>query len=316
MLPLVGVLTHFISYAYAILALQVQLSQNPWGYGGGAPQQLITNYLGILEKFFRFDLGMMPGGTVSIFNAISQACVNSLGLLLLAIALSLVIGLSLGFAAVKVNPTSIASWLAPVSTIGLATPGFFIGTLFIVANIYYLLMFGKNAIQPLPLSGFGWDEHLILPVIALSIRPAAHIAQTLATLLTGEFHKQYIVASRSIGNTWNRIRKKHALRNVLAPVIISISSAFRFLVAELILVEWVFIWPGLGRLLALTLIPPNTSSIGGFGSQPIYFLYPELLASVITIFAITFFVIDSISSGLSLWVDPRVRKGTEREFHG
>jgi peptide/nickel transport system permease protein len=76
-----------------------------------------------------------------------------------------------------------------------------------------------------------------------------------AGLLAEEFGKQYVTTARSVGYTWRQIRQRNAMRNILAAVILTVASSVRLLVGELIVVEWLFRWPGLGSLLAYTLIP-------------------------------------------------------------
>ncbi len=315
-LPVILFAVHFLSFGYAHFALQVQRSLNPWDSSASLSFDIISLYSQYLQSVFSLASSSMPGGTVSISSAVFQALINSLVLFLLAAVLSTALGLLLGLSSVKTEPPSVSRWLTPISTLGLAAPGFFIAALFIAATVYYLLVAGPSARSPLPLSGFGWDEHLVLPLLALIIRPTAQIAQSSAVLLSGELSKQYVVAARSIGNTWSSIRRKHALRNVLAPIVTGISSSFRYLIAELILVEYIFSWPGLGRLLSLTLIPPATATLQGFGSPAVYFLHPELLAAVMTVFALFFFILDTLSTGIARWVDPRIRSREQQVFNG
>jgi peptide/nickel transport system permease protein len=256
----------------------------------------------------RLDFGTMPvGAGASVAGAVSKASGASLGLLALAFAFSLLAGLLVGLRAVHVEPARVSRWLMPISTIGLATPSFFIGALFVVASVYYVLWRGADAKAPLPLQGFGWDLHLVLPTLVLMLRPAVLIAQVTSGLLSGEINRQYVVAARSRGNSWARIRWRHALRNVLAPVILTIAGSLRWLVGELILVEWLFGWPGLGRLLALALLPPNVASPGALSGHTVYFLHPELIAALLTVFALVFVVIDTLASALVRLVDPRLR---------
>jgi ABC-type dipeptide/oligopeptide/nickel transport system permease component len=72
--------------------------------------------------------------------------------------------------------------------------------------------------------------------------------------MVGELGKQYIIAARSFGHTWHDIRLRQAMRNIIATVILTIAKTFRILVGELVVVEWLFNWPGLGRMLASTLV--------------------------------------------------------------
>lgn len=92
--------------------------------------------------------------------------------------------------------------------------------------------------------------------------------------------------------------------NVLAPIILTIAGSFRLLVGELIVVEWLFNWPGLGNLLASALVPGTLSS--SLGSTPL-FLSPPVVAAVVTIFAAMFLIVDLIASVAVRIVDPRLR---------
>ena len=85
---------------------------------------------------------------------------------------------------------------------------------------------------------------------------------------------------------------------------LTIAASARLLTAELIVVEWLFNWPGIGRLLASTLVPSGGSGPGG---ATIYFLYPHLMAALVTLLAALFLITDLIASILVRVFDPRVR---------
>jgi ABC-type dipeptide/oligopeptide/nickel transport system permease component len=89
--------------------------------------------------------------------------------------------------------------------------------------------------------------------------------------------------------------------------VLTTAGSFRLLTGELILVEWLFDWPGLGRLLALTLIPPRLAQTGGPGDQSLYFLHPPLLAALLMAFALLFLLADATASLLARAADPRQR---------
>jgi ABC-type dipeptide/oligopeptide/nickel transport system permease component len=77
----------------------------------------------------------------------------------------------------------------------------------------------------------------------------------------------------------------------------------RMLVADLILVEWLFSWPGLGRMLAYVLIPAQITNEAG---SPL-FLDPPLMAGVMTVLAALFLFADFIASAVVRVIDPRLR---------
>lgn len=313
-IPFALLAINFFGYAFAHITYQIQQSQTIYGSSLNELVPLWPAYNDYIQNALRGNFGMMPSGvSQSIIDALKQASVASLGLLLVAFSLSVVMGLSLGLAAVRMTSTRPAGWLTVVVTIGLAMPSFYIGTLLV--SLILMSILGKDADPLLPTAGFGWDQHLVLPVLALVIRPTMQIAQVSGGLLSGELHKRYVVAARSFGHTWRAIRWDKALRNVLAPIFLAIASSFRLMVAELLLVEWLFNWPGLGRLLVQVLVPPRVSSIGGLIDQTVFFLNPPLVAALLVVFALLFLLADTLASGLARVIDPRINLAQQEGFN-
>jgi peptide/nickel transport system permease protein len=234
---------------------------------------------------------------------LAEATIASLGLLLIALLISVILGVSLGLLGVRRKPPGVRGWITATAIVGLSAPSFFIGRLAVVA-LLFLVIYTPWGNQPLPLQGFGWDLHLVLPVLALSIRPTAQIAQVTAALLAGELGRQYIVAARGKGVAERRIVAHHALRNVWAPLAHAIAGATRLLVSDAIVIEWLFGWPGLGFLMAATLVPAEFASASVESS----FLDPPLVASLLTIFAGIFVLTDLAAGALARAVDPRQRE--------
>jgi ABC-type dipeptide/oligopeptide/nickel transport system permease component len=313
LIPLALLGVNFIAFSFSHLAIYFHQLQNPFGSLGIQPVPIFSLYKSYLINSAHLDFGIMPDSTKApMGQAIIKAAGNSLGLLAAAFLLSTMIGLLIGLRAVRNEPAIASPWLVPISAIGMAMPSFYLGTLFILAGVYYSISGGPDAKPLVPIQGFGWDAHLILPVLALMVRPTVQIAQLASEFLSGELGKQYVVAARSHGNSWNTVRWKHALRNVLAPIILAVTSSFRLLIGELILVEWLFAWPGLGRLLTFSLIPPNVATVAGLSGGTQYFLNPELITAVLTVFTLIFLIVDTLASISVRLVDPRLR-ATETE---
>jgi peptide/nickel transport system permease protein len=310
-IPLILIGINFFSFAYALIALRVQKAANPWGSSASGELPILQEYTRYVSGWLQNNIGTMPGSDQSILQTLSGALFNSLGLLLIAFSVAAVAGLLVGFAGIKLHPARTSAWLNSATTIGLAVPGFFIAALFIAVALFYPV----NAWFP-PVSGFGWDAHLLIPVLVLAIRPAAQVAQTAASLVVAEIDRQYITTARSIGHTWASAIRKHAFRSALAPILLILASTFRWAVAELILVEWIFAWPGLGRLLAQVLIPPQTAGPGSFGSTSIIFLNPPILAAIMTIFSFIFLLSDLVASSFARQIDPRLRSSDSGVQYG
>lgn len=72
--------------------------------------------------------------------------------------------------------------------------------------------------------------------------------------------------------------------------------------------EWLFAWPGLGRLLAFTLLPPSSATVTGLAGEKPVFLYPPLVAALLAAFGLVFLVADTVAACAARAADPRLRK--------
>lgn len=100
----------------------------------------------------------------------------------------------------------------------------------------------------LPTSGYGTLAHVILPALALSLRPIGRITQISRSALLDEMAKPYILAARSRGIPLKRIATIHALKNAAIPIITTIGDETINVVTGVIIIETVFGWPGIGAL--------------------------------------------------------------------
>jgi peptide/nickel transport system permease protein len=316
-LPFALILIHFLAFSYAYIAKPMRAASTPNLHQQVASQPpLLISYSQYIQDIFHGALlkPVIEGPQISSFGQdLSQALLASSGLLAISLSLSILIGLLLGFLAVRSDPPGVRGWMSFISTIGLSMPSFYIGSLSILVIVFVLVLRGPNSESLIPIRGYGWDNHLILPVLALMLRPTVQIAQVTANMLVGELGKQYIVAARSFGHTWHDIRWRQALRNVIASIILSIAGTFRLLVGELIVVEWLFNWRGLGNMLAATLVPNTLST--NLGANYL-FLDPATVAGVITLIGMFFLVADLLASISVHLADPRLRLTEATESEG
>lgn len=290
--------THVVQWDYASRYPDLQRRL----VSSGRPSSLFEAYQVYVEDLLRFDLGTLRTGA-SIAQTLAQTLGASLGLLCIALLISVPIGLTLGIIGARWTRLRPAGWLTVLSTLGLAMPSFYVGSLLILLSVAYAILRKDSGGLPFPLTGFGWDGHLVFPVLALTVRPTVQIAQVTGTLLTAELQKPYVVAARSLGHQRSTVKRRHAFRNVLAPVTLTIATSLRTLVTDLVLVEWLFFWPGLGRFLAISLIPARQTNLA---SSP-YLLEPQLVAALLGTVAAMFLVADFVASVLVRALDPRIR---------
>ena len=308
-IPFLLLLVNFLGFTYAHYARPIRAERTPYIQVEEAGP-LIPEYLDYLKTMVSLDFGLeiatpdnaRSNAPSTLGETLVSATIASLGLLAVSLSISIILGLFLGFKATKNDPPDTSRWLIISSTVGLAMPSFYIGSLLIIGLVFYVIWRGPDTDMPLPLSGFGWDVHLVLPVLALMARPTFQLAQVTSGVLSAELGKQYVIAGRSMGRTWRSIRVHFALKNVIAPVILTIAGLQRFLVGELIMIEWLFRWPGLGRMLGWTLVPAEFTSSSG---SPL-FLNPPIMATVLTLIAALFLLTDLAAAIAVRYLDPRI----------
>lgn len=301
--PLSLLIANFIGFAFAFSTAPIVSTSNPYSSGPGNLPPLLPAYWEYLQKAVTGNFGE-TFTREPVLDSISRFGTASLGLIGISITLSIILGIAFGRLAVRRNRSGVASWLTFISTIGLALPSFYIAIL-LIALFVLIAIYAASAITELiPFQGFGWDAHLILPVLTLSIQPTVKIAQVTGGLLSDEMEKQYVSTALSFGHSFRRIKEKFAFRNILAPILLTIAASLRIMIAELIIIERLFNWPGIGRLISNIL---STSSNSGD------FLAPPLIAALLTILVGTFLLIDLIATFLGRIIDPRLRMDTNEQ---
>ena len=153
----------------------------------------------------------------------------------------------------------------------------------------------------LPISGYGLGRHLILPVMVLAVQPTFHLAKVTAGLLENELQRDYIQVAQSKGLDWRRVLGRHAWANVLSPALITMGEAMRLMIGGLVLVEAIFLWPGIGRILLYSLgLRLDAGPTGNFFGDP------ELIAILAVILGSWILLADLIAGLLAYHFDPRV----------
>jgi len=137
-------------------------------------------------------------------------------------------------------------------------------------------------------------------VLVLMVQPTVKIAQVTGSTLTDELQKPYVRAGISLGLSFRSMKGRFAFRNVIAPILQAIASSARLMVAELIIIERLFNWPGIGRFIG-NVLEPNA----GFFDEVV--LTPPTMAALLTVLVTTFLVIDFVTIYIARLVDPRLR---------
>jgi len=255
----------------------------------GLDQPLYVQYLRYMGSALQGDFGIsFQSPTETVIQLIGRTWPVSITLGLMAIALAFVSGLTFGIlAAVKQN-----SWIdyvaTFVSTIGITVPNF-------VVAIWLLLLFSVN-LRWLPTGGWpgsgsaDWRT-LIMPVIALSLAPAALVARYTRSSLIEVIHSDYVRTARAKGLSERMVVMRHALKNALIPLITILGPQIPNLITGTIFVEVIFRVPGLGKFFVSSIYLRD---------------YPMIMATMLLV-AMLWSITYLLSDILYVIVDPRVR---------
>ncbi|MFC2023469.1 ABC transporter permease [Chloroflexota bacterium] len=166
----------------------------------------------------------------------------TLQLAVIAILLAIVLGISIGLYA-SFHPGSWIDRLATMaSLLGVSLP------LIWLCPMMIILFAGE--LGWLPTSGYGTWQHMVMPVIALTILPMGRIVQITRASMMDELVKQYVTTAHAKGLPQRIVLVRHALKNAILPVITVTGWEFILLVSGYtIIVETVFGYPGMGFML-------------------------------------------------------------------
>jgi ABC-type dipeptide/oligopeptide/nickel transport system permease component len=231
------------------------------------------------------------------FQLIAQILANSVVLLSISLLVAILLGVPLGIAGALSKRKSSATFMLILSVLGISTPSFLLAMLFWIINIQVHNWFN---IKVLPSAGFGWDTHMVLPVLVLAMRPLAQIAQVTYVSMANILNEDYLRTARAKGLPWRLIRDRHALRNILIPILTTFGTSLRFSLASLPVVEFFFSWPGVG----LTLLQAINLGNG------------DLVTDLILLLGLFFLAVNFSLELLFPILDPRLKEngGTEEQL--
>jgi peptide/nickel transport system permease protein len=207
----------------------------------GLDRSLAVQYVAFMRDLSRGDFGRSFYYRTPVLELYLSRLPNSLVLALAAMAFSLLIGIPSGIlAAVRVG-----GWWDSAgkmfALLGLSMPSFWVGLL--------LILFFSVYLGWLPSSGSGTPLHMLMPAFALGwYFAAAHMRLTRSSMLE-VLGSEYVKLARLKGLPELRVIAKHAFKNALIPVLTLAGINLVLMVNVAVVVETVFAWPGIGRLL-------------------------------------------------------------------
>ena len=177
------------------------------------------------------------------WNPLLSALVSSgilLGASLLgATAIAVPLGVAYGWSTSRAP--KVVAW--SLSTVAASLPTFFWA---VALELVLILVFFQSGLRFLPTAGFGIDQHLVLPALALGIRPAAQIFRLTATTVEQIRHSDYIRTAIAKGIGTRLLLRRHLVPNAAPDIVAAVVFAARGALSSLVIVEFVYVWAGAG----------------------------------------------------------------------
>ena len=231
-----------------------------------------------------------------VAEVLGEALPGTIILALTAMVFATIVGILLGVIAATNKNTLLDTGSIAISVAGISMPSFFAGLL-VAYGLGYVLhtTTGLNMTGSLyeydPVNGKHLVLHnLILPALALGIRPLAIITQLTRSAMLDTLSQDYIRTAYAKGLPTYKIIWKHALPNALNPVITAITGWLAELLAGSFFIEYIFGWKGVGKI--------TVDALDKFD-------FPLVMGSVL-LSAVIFICMNIITDMIYKWIDPRV----------
>jgi peptide/nickel transport system permease protein len=209
----------------------------------GLDEPLWIQYLSYFWAILQGDLGRSMRDGRDAIVLVTERIPSTLALTLPALLIKIALGIPAGiFAALHRN--SLADRMVMVVAVaGFTVPSFVLG---LVLVLVFAVQLGW-----LPSGGQESWRHAILPVVTLGIGGAAVLARFTRSAMLEVLGQPYIRAASAKGVPWRAVVTRHALPNAAIPTVTIIGFMVGSLIAGAVVVESVFSWPGVGRLLVV-----------------------------------------------------------------
>jgi peptide/nickel transport system permease protein len=215
----------------------------------GLNDPLPVQYWRWLSAMLHGDLGMSIVMNRPAESLIGEALGRSALLAGLAFGLIAAGGISLGLYAATHRGRASDKVLTLAQFVLIAVPEFFWAILAVLVFASWLNLLPATGYAPFHAGVADWAAHLVLPVLVLSFGLVAHVSRLTRSSMLEVLDSRFVLAARARGLPERRVLWRHALPNALLPAITVLAIDAGLLIGGIVVVETVFAYPGLGRLL-------------------------------------------------------------------
>ncbi|QDY70508.1 ABC transporter permease [Qingshengfaniella alkalisoli] len=265
----------------------------------GLNDSVIVQYARFVGNAIRGEFGISYYNQSDVFDLIIERLPATLELVLVAVAISLVVGIPIGVWISFSNNRFLTGFVQVLSLVGISLPSFLVGIFLIVVFAVWLGWLpssGRGEIVEFGpwstglLTGSGWAS-ILLPALSLSFFLITMIMRLIKSEMQETLQTEYIKFARARGISEHSLRYHHALRNSILPVITVVGLQIGNLIAFAVITETIFQWPGMGLLFI----------------QAVNFVDIPVISAYLVFVALIFIVVNTSVDIIYRLVDPRMR---------
>lgn len=251
----------------------------------GLNQPLLVQYGNWLFKFLHGDFGKSLMSDIKVEKLMIPAALNSIQLAIVTLVISLGISIPFSIFLVRCQKRIVKLLFQLILFFKISLPSFVIG--------YFLMYVFSVQLKWVPLLANQGGIGLILPIITIVIPVSAKFIQQFSALLEQELQQEYVKGLYYRGMEESKIFQRHLLKNIFPTMVTIILLSFGSLMAGVVVVETIFYWPGIGKLL-----------MDSISSRD----YPVVQMIVVCI-SFLYIVLTQISDELQNRIDIRIKGG-------
>ena len=244
-----------------------------------------------LSNVVHGDLGTSIFSGLPVATLIKQRAEATVALTVLAMLISIGVGVPLGVLAAWRKGSWIDRLVMVLAVSGFSMPVFWLGFVLVYAFAISVPWLPVQGFQPLAGGVWPFLRHLILPAVTLSVVYMALVARMTRASMLGVLSEDYIRTAFAKGLSPRRVLFRHALKNASLPVVTVIGVGFALLIGGAVVTESVFALPGLGRLTVDAIVRRD---------------YP-VIQGVILVVSAAYVLINLVVDLLYVVLDPRIR---------
>lgn len=206
----------------------------------GLDRPVVAQYVTWVGDAFRGDLGVSYSSRRPVTTELAHRIPPTLELAVPAALLALVVAVPLGVVAARHRNRVADHVLRVVALVGASIPSFWLALILITVFAVELAV--------VPVAGRHGVDSMVLPVVTLAVVPTAVLARFTRSTMLETLGEEYIRVAWAKGLRGRGVVWRHALRNSLVPVVTAFGTSVGHLVGGVVIVESIFLWPGVGRL--------------------------------------------------------------------